>query len=179
MTTTSDLSAISSITNANSQASSTNAASSTSATQKVHHHRHHGQAGAAQQTESDPSGVSNQVSKPAEFLNKLQQLKDQDPEKFKTVVSGIADKLKSAAQAQGDSTAAQRLNALADKFQSVAQSGDLSQLKPPQGSLGTRPPREAYAATNAQTQPSLATDSASSSSASNVHQILQNIFSQI
>ena len=69
-------------------------------------------------------------SKPSEIYAKLQQLMQQDPTKAKALLSQIADQLKTAAQQQtGD--AATRLNDLASKFENAAQTGDLSQLKPP------------------------------------------------
>lgn len=70
------------------------------------------------------------VSRQAQFLNKLQQLATSDPAKFKQVTTDIAAKLTQAAQAQGQTAQGQSLSALAAKFQTVAQTGDLSALQP-------------------------------------------------
>lgn len=70
-------------------------------------------------------------SRGADLFSKLQQLQTSDPEKFKQVTADIAQKLKDAAdQVGGD--AGKRLSALADKFQQVSDTGDLSKLQPPQ-----------------------------------------------
>lgn len=74
---------------------------------------------------------SAKFSGPAEFLSKLQELKETDPEKFKELVQSAADQLKSAAESETDERARKMLTTLADKIASVADSGDLSQLEPP------------------------------------------------
>lgn len=76
------------------------------------------------------SGVSFQKSKPGEVLNKLAQLLESDPDKFKEVTAKIAEKLKEAA-ASATGQDAERLNSLAEKFQQASDSGDLSALQPP------------------------------------------------
>lgn len=79
---------------------------------------------------------SARISRRSALFNKLKQLQEADPQKFKQVVSDIASKLKSAAQ-QATGPMAQRLSKMADRFQKVADTGDLSQLQPqqpPQGS---------------------------------------------
>lgn len=83
---------------------------------------------------STSSTDSKKISGPAEFLNKLQQLKESDPEKFTELLQGVADKLKSAAETATDESAKTMLSSLADKFSSVANGGDLSQLEPPKPS---------------------------------------------
>ena len=83
-------------------------------------------AGAAGLTSTD----SINLSKPAELLSKLEQLKQSDPDKFKEVLTNIADELNNAAK-QKSGFIAQILTSLADKFQSVANGGDISQLMPP------------------------------------------------
>ena len=70
---------------------------------------------------------SAHISKSGELFSKLQQLQSTDPEKFKEVCSNIAEKLKSAAEESGDT----KLSDLAEKFQNVADGGDISQLQPP------------------------------------------------
>lgn len=46
---------------------------------------------------------SSDISRSSEFFNKLQQLKNTDPDKFKQICADIANKLKAAAQEMGDS----------------------------------------------------------------------------
>ena len=73
--------------------------------------------------------ASTHISKQGQLLSKLQQLQQQDPAKFKQVVTDIATKLQDAAKsATGDQQ--KFLTDLADKFQK-AESGDLSGLQPP------------------------------------------------
>ena len=72
---------------------------------------------------------STQLSPMASLLNQLQQLQQSDPDKFKSVMSSIADTLKNDAQNASGPTA-QRLNALADKFSQAAQSGQMPDLQP-------------------------------------------------
>jgi len=85
----------------------------------------------AQTSGSSSSGSvksdSVDFSKPGELFSKLQQLQSSDPEKFKQVCADIAQKLNTAAQADGSNS---KLSDLAKKFQSVADGGDISQLQP-------------------------------------------------
>jgi len=71
------------------------------------------------------------VSGPGEMYAKLQQLQQQDPAKFKEVCQSISEELQAAADEQGDSFNGNMLSDLADKFASVAEGGDISQLQPP------------------------------------------------
>jgi hypothetical protein len=73
---------------------------------------------------------STQLSPMASLLNQLQQLQQTDPTKFKSVMSSIADTLKTDAQS-ATGPQAQRLNALADKFSQAAQTGQMPDLQPP------------------------------------------------
>lgn len=75
------------------------------------------------------------ISKPGELFAKLKELEQKDPDKFKEIVSGIADSLRGAAEQAGDSGGG-FLNKLADKFDEVAKSGDLSALQPKQAPDG-------------------------------------------
>lgn len=89
------------------------------------------------------SSDSTEISGPAEFLSKLQQLKTQDPDKFKELLTEMAESLKSAAESATSEQDQKMLASLAEKFTSVANGGDLSELEPP------RPPTngmEIYAA---------------------------------
>jgi hypothetical protein len=65
-------------------------------------------------------------SKPGELMAKLAQLKESDPEKFKTVLGDISKKLDDAATKTGDS----KLAELAKKFETASETGDLSGLQP-------------------------------------------------
>jgi hypothetical protein len=78
---------------------------------------------------SDVQGDTTQVSGPGQFLAKLQALEESDPAKAKDVLGQIADKLTTAAQGATGSTATQ-LSDLASKFQTAADTGDLSGLRP-------------------------------------------------
>jgi hypothetical protein len=84
------------------------------------------------------TGLTADFTKPAELYSKLQQLKEEDPEKFTQLMTDIAEKLKAAAAETDDENEKAILTDLAKKFQSVADGGDLSQLLPPP------PPNEAY-----------------------------------
>jgi hypothetical protein len=64
------------------------------------------------------------------LLSNLQQLQAQNPAQFNQVVTQIAGQLQAAAQQQGQTPAGQFLATLADKFQNIANGGDLSQLQP-------------------------------------------------
>src|SRR5262249_14755103 len=67
----------------------------------------------------------------AQKMSALKSLEQSDPAKAKQVLSDIASKIKDAAQ-NATGAEADRLNAIADKFQKAADSGDLSQLGPQQ-----------------------------------------------
>ncbi|HEY3266082.1 MAG TPA: hypothetical protein VGM37_04090 [Armatimonadota bacterium] len=82
------------------------------------------------------------LSKPGQMLAKLKQLQQEDPAKFKEVVSKIADKLSAAAEKAGaDTKDGKFLTKLASDFQKAADTGDLSSLEPP-----ARPANDAIAA---------------------------------
>ena len=66
------------------------------------------------------------LSKMGELVGQLQELQSSDPDKAKAVLSKIAAQLKAKADELGDD----KMGALADKFASAAESGDLSALKP-------------------------------------------------
>ena len=73
---------------------------------------------------------SAQLSPMASLLNQLQQLQQTDPDKFKSVMSSIADTLKADAQ-NATGPKAQRLTDLANKFSQAAQTGQMPDLQPP------------------------------------------------
>ena len=74
------------------------------------------------------SSASAGISQPGELMGKLQQLSQQDPTKFKEVMSDIADKLREQAQQSGDPNG--MVGKLADKFAQAAQTGDMSPFQP-------------------------------------------------
>jgi hypothetical protein len=83
------------------------------------------------QTDGVSGGAgSAEISRSGQLLSKLQQLQTKDPAKFKQVLSDIAGKLQSLAQQQGQSASGQWLSKLADRFQTAANTGDLSALQP-------------------------------------------------
>jgi hypothetical protein len=73
--------------------------------------------------------ATTQISRPGQLLGRLQQLAQSDPAKFKQATQDIADKLRQAAQGL-DGRAADRTNALADRFAAASQSGDFADLRP-------------------------------------------------
>jgi hypothetical protein len=79
--------------------------------------------------------ASAEISKPGELFSKLQQLAQQDPDKFKQIAGSIADNLRTAAQ-QAGGNGSSFLNKLADRFDQAAQSGDLSSFQPHQEEQG-------------------------------------------
>jgi hypothetical protein len=83
-------------------------------------------------TSSTPA-ASATVSKPGELMNKLSQLLQQDPAKFKAVTQQISDELKTAAQGASGPQAS-FLTKLSSDFAQASSSGSLSSLQPPQGS---------------------------------------------
>ena len=93
------------------------------------------QATATQSASGVATTDSTQLSPMASLLNQLQQLQQTDPDKFKSVMSTIADTLKTDAQ-NATGPQAQRLNALADKFSQAAQTGQMPDLQPKGGQQG-------------------------------------------
>ena len=78
----------------------------------------------------------------SDFLKLVQQLKQlqaQDPAAFKKELTDIAAKLKTAAQQETDPSQSSFLTNLADRFQKAADTGDLSALKPQEGSANAQP----------------------------------------
>lgn len=74
-------------------------------------------------------GDSAKISGPGQLLSQLQQLQSQDPTKFTQVVSDIATQLQNAAQ-QATGPQSDFLSNLANRFQTTANTGDLSALQP-------------------------------------------------
>src|SRR5579872_917297 len=122
---------------------------------------------------SGASATSPHISREAQFISNLQQLQQQEPAKFKQVLTDAANQLTAAAQSATGSDK-QFLTNLADKFQKAA-NGDLSALQPSQPqtnpSAQTGPSSQALAAyaQNAQTPDLSALTQASGTSATGGH----------
>jgi hypothetical protein len=78
-----------------------------------------------------------QISGPGQLFSRLQQLAQQDPAKFKEVTQHISDEIRKTA-GQSSGKASDFENALADRFEAAAQSGDLSSFKPPAAGDGAK-----------------------------------------
>jgi hypothetical protein len=76
--------------------------------------------------------ASVQVSKQGRLFSQLQSLAQNDPVKFKQVLSDAANALRADAQQQ-QGQGSDALDALADKLQKAADTGDVSALKPQGG----------------------------------------------
>ena len=73
------------------------------------------------------------LSRPGKLLLSLQNLQGQDPGTFTEVVSALAEQIHGLAVQQGEETRdGMFLNEIASQFQSVADTGNLSYLKPPE-----------------------------------------------
>jgi hypothetical protein len=82
---------------------------------------------------------NSQLSPFAQMMSDLQQLQKSAPGKYQQVTQQIATNLQSAAQtaqANGDGTAADRLNQLAGDFSSASKSGDLPKMRDMAQALG-------------------------------------------
>ena len=98
--------------------------------------------------------ASVDISQPGQLFSKLEKLKTQDPDKYKQVVSDLADKLKTAA---GNATGKDQefLTKLAAQFQSAAKGGDLTLGPPANGAGGQKGAAGAYAQNDPSTQQGL------------------------
>ncbi len=75
---------------------------------------------------ASPSGSDSlDISKPAEFLNKLAQLQASDPAKFRETMSKSAGQLRLAAKAMQMQAVNQMLSGFAAQFDEAAESGSL------------------------------------------------------
>jgi hypothetical protein len=120
----------------------TTTVSTTTSTSHVRHH-HHG----ARASMPDPKPLLDgqqvdgiDLSDPGQLFQQLQQLQQQKPDQLATVLTDIADKLRSVAGGtsatsavtpDGAAAGADFLNRLADRFDAAAQSGDLASLVSP------------------------------------------------
>jgi hypothetical protein len=94
----------------------------------------------ASTTSNASSSDSVDFSQVGTLFKELQQLQQSNPTEFKQVLEDAATKLQQAASQTTDSTQAQFLTNLADKFQSAASTGDLSDLLPGSGQSGSYGP---------------------------------------
>jgi hypothetical protein len=81
-------------------------------------------------TSSTPS-ANTQLSPMGSLINQLQQFQQNNPAKFAKVTAAISTKLQKAAgqvQANGDTALANKLNALAQTFQTASQTGQMPSL---------------------------------------------------
>ncbi|WP_148087711.1 hypothetical protein [Gemmata obscuriglobus] len=82
------------------------------------------------------AGDTADISGPGKLFAALKELAAEDPEKFKAVAADIATKLKEAAEKASDATGSvagpsSLLSDLAAKFETAAETGDVSVLEPP------------------------------------------------
>lgn len=75
------------------------------------------------------------LSKGGELMQQLSELQQSDPAKFKQVVDQISQKFSEVASSKTGAEA-DGLARLANAFQKVSETGDLSALRPPQGDRG-------------------------------------------
>ncbi|WP_321472423.1 hypothetical protein [uncultured Paludibaculum sp.] len=92
---------------------------------------------------SEASGVTSdpqaKVSTLGNLMSQLNELQQSDQEQFKTTTSKIAEKLKEAAaeaSESGDSEKATKLSELAQKFETASETGEMPDLRPPDGMKG-------------------------------------------
>ena len=122
------------------------------------------------------------LSKPGEIYSKLQELAKSDPEKLKEVCANIADKLKSASESSNGRDS-KMLTDLAQKFQNVADGGDVSQLKPPEPPSfgdGAQPPIDQYAGQqDAQTMQMMGHRGGHDDSGNGMQQLMSSIMDEL
>ncbi|MFP5212401.1 MAG: hypothetical protein ACLGPL_03380 [Acidobacteriota bacterium] len=82
-------------------------------------------------TQSTGSSTSLDLSRPGKLFSRLQQLSESDPDKFKSVMSDIADQLEDTAEASSDDEEGEMLKKAAERFRSASESGELSDAMPP------------------------------------------------
>ncbi len=80
----------------------------------------------------------SQAGGPGALIQKLEELQQEDPEKFSEFMEQAVAELESAAGSAEDEQTASFLQDLADKFEEAAETGDLSVLAPPQGAEGMK-----------------------------------------
>lgn len=102
----------------------------------------------------------------AQLMSTLQQLQQSDPSKYQQVTEQIATNLQSAAQtaqSQGNTTAANQLNQLAQDFTSASQSGQLPNISDLAKAMGGHHHHHHFHGGSASSSSESSTDSSSSS----------------
>jgi hypothetical protein len=122
------------------------------------------------------SAVSVDLSKPGQLFSQLQNLAQTDPPKFKEVTAEIASQLKDAASTHTGKQA-DFLNALAGRFDAASQSGNVSDLKPPQAQAQAQASGHHHHHHHAQGAGSAQSSSSSQAGADSVLQLVQGIIS--
>jgi hypothetical protein len=123
------------------------------------------------------TGDRANISGPGKLLGQLLALQSSDPAKFKQVAADIASALQIAAATQPtDTTANQFLTDLANQFQTVSTTGDLSALLPPKHGHHHLHPQGTYNQLG-QAAPVLADPTATSGT--DLTQLFQNLITQV
>jgi hypothetical protein len=87
--------------------------------------------------------VSVGLSESGTLFNKLKQLAESDPEKFKTVMTDIADEIEKAAESSADDQESCMLKKVAERFRKAGESGESSAAFPPGPPPAGPPPASA------------------------------------
>ncbi len=124
---------------------------------------------------------SASISGPGQLVSELQQLQQQNPTEFQQIVSQIAKQLESAAQQAGQGQQGTLLSDLAQKFQNVANGGDLSQLLPsqPANAVEQTYGQSGSVLTQAASTQTSATGASSSTSGVDLKQLFQSISNEV
>lgn len=77
------------------------------------------------------ASATMQLSGPGKMLAGLEQAYENDPEQFAATLNSLADQLEAAAEKTTDSMEKARITDMAQRLRTVAETGDVSQLKPP------------------------------------------------
>lgn len=97
------------------------------------------------QITGDSSELSVDLSDPGKLFSQLKQLSEIDPEKFRTVMTNIAEEIDNAAESSSDSGESDMLSSVAEDLRKAAESGELPDAvlppgPPPQGAPPPGPP---------------------------------------
>lgn len=84
-----------------------------------------------------PAAVTT-ISREGDMLSRLSDLETSDPQTFQATMKDMSDHLRAAAKEKGGEEGA-KLEAMADKLDKAAKTGDLSELAPPSGRGGPPP----------------------------------------
>lgn len=133
----------------------------------------------ASESNSTNSTSTADLSDPGKLLAELKKLKETDPTKFKETVTKISEDLKKAASDAGDTAQGKALSKLADQFQKVADTGDLSALQPPPPPSAGGPPAAYSSSKDTDTLLKALSSKDSQSSSTSASDSLKSIFAQI